>query len=359
MELGSEFCREVAGRDPLGADAVLARLPELNAGGDVAALARELDALVAGGRPGRQVDVRDRLAVLRDLGMFLGSLRRHGVEPLDAVPGAGPVLLELGAAVGMVPRDTVLHYGVWNPAGPRRRMFTGAAEEGVLIDAVRVSAPAVERAALALAGLEGLKPDEPAFADGCEEAAARLAVLPEVAARVAGSVDPATFFMSRLRPYMEDVRVGDRRYFGPAAAHVPLYLVDHLLWSGDRPDPGHLLLQEELTGYGLPAWAALHRERAGRPTVATVLARAQAEAGPRPGADLRRTADAVAGLLRSLLAFRGRHLGLVRRAYTADAGYGTGSAGAAPETVRLVLELTRQRARQLRAPGGGAGEPTR
>ncbi|WP_371502379.1 DUF1864 family protein [Kitasatospora sp. NBC_00374] len=356
MELGSEFCRGVAGRDPLGADAVLARLPELNARGDVAALGRELGALVAGCPPGRWVDTGDRLAVVRDLGMFLGSLRRHGVEPLDAVPGAEPVLLELGASVGMVPRDTVLHYGAWNPAGRRRRMFTGAAEEGVLIDAVRASAPAVERAALVLAGLSGLKPDEPAFADGCEDAARQLALLPEVAARVTRSVDPAGFFMARLRPYMEDVRVGGRRYFGPAAAHVPLYLVDHLLWSGDRPDPEHLSLQEELTGYGLPGWAALYRERAGLPSVATVLARALDEAGPRPGPDLRRTAEAVAGLLRSLLAFRGRHLRLVRRAYTEEAGYGAGSAGAAPETVRLVLELTRQRARQVR---DRAGDPTR
>ncbi|WP_051813909.1 monodechloroaminopyrrolnitrin synthase PrnB family protein, partial [Kitasatospora sp. MBT63] len=339
MELDSAFCAAVARRDPLAADPVLAALPALNARADTVALAGALDGLATAARDTRsdRAALPDRLAAVRDLGMLLGSLRRHGVEPLDAVPAAEPVLLRLGRSTGMAPRDTVLHYGVWNPAGPRRRLFTGAPEEHTLIDSVRTGAPAVERAALELARVLELPPDGAAFADGCETAARHLAVLPAAVAEVARSVDPAAFFMARLRPYMEDVRVGGRPWFGPAAAHLPLHLIDRLLWSGDRPDPEHLSLQEELLDFGLPEWTLLHRRQTGRPTVTTLLVRALESAGPRPGPQLRRSAAAVTGLLRTLLAFRGRHLRLVRAAYTADAAYGAGSAGAAPETVRLVL----------------------
>ena len=51
--------------------------------------------------------------------------------------------------------------------------------------------------------------------------------------RVLLGVSPE-FFARELRPYFEDVHVAGRLYMGPAAAHIPLFLVDVLLWASDR-----------------------------------------------------------------------------------------------------------------------------
>ncbi|WP_152648223.1 monodechloroaminopyrrolnitrin synthase PrnB family protein [Streptacidiphilus anmyonensis] len=348
MQLTDSFCLDVAVRDPLRADDLLAALPEVNARADTETLARMLGDLADAAAHAEIGTTGDRLAAMRDLGMLLGSLRRHEVEPLSAVPRAQPLLLDLGAAVGMAPRDTVLHYGPWNPTGPRRRMYLGAAEEHVLIDSVLRTAPAIEQAALHLAELTELDPAGPEFAEVCAAADQRLAVLPEMIGRVAREVDPSAFFAARLRPYMEDVLIDGHRYYGPAAAHVPLYLVDHLLWSCDRPDPVQAALQEELVEYGLPDWGRLYRKHVSGASVVTALVERLRGAGPEPDAQLLRSADAVARILRTLITFRGRHVRLVRQAYTDATPYGTGSAGAAPEVVQLILDLTRQCAQQLR-----------
>jgi Domain of unknown function (DUF1864) len=49
------------------------------------------------------------------------------------------------------------------------------------------------------------------------------------------NVKPA-FFARELRPYLEAVEVDGRPYLGPAAAQVPMWLVDELLWASDRND---------------------------------------------------------------------------------------------------------------------------
>ncbi|MFP3335605.1 DUF1864 family protein, partial [Pseudomonas sp. SIMBA_064] len=69
-------------------------------------------------------------AAMRDIGFFLGSLKRHGHEPADAVPGLEPVLLDLARATDLPPRETLLHVTVWNPAAAdAQRSYTGLPDE--------------------------------------------------------------------------------------------------------------------------------------------------------------------------------------------------------------------------------------
>ncbi|GAA1984916.1 monodechloroaminopyrrolnitrin synthase PrnB family protein [Kitasatospora viridis] len=354
LRLTDGFCAEVAAADPLRADRLLAELPALNARADPRPLGELLAALAGAADRAPLESAAERLAAMRDMGMTLGSLKRHGVEPLSAVPAAGPVLRRLGARAEMVPRDTVLHYGAWNPRGDRQRMYLGAPEEDVLIQSVRLGAVAVERAALGLAELDGADPGTPEYFRVLRQAVRDFEVLPEQIGVVAGKVAPAGFFMARLRPYFEDVRVGDRSYYGPAAAHVPLHLVDQLLWSSDRVDPAYAELTREMLDYGLPEWSRLHHEREGAESVVTRVVRALLAAGQEASPQLLLTGRTVAELLRSMVVFRGRHLRLVREAYTVDSPYTTGSAGGAPELVKRVLELTRACERQL---VGRADEP--
>ncbi|MFE9423965.1 monodechloroaminopyrrolnitrin synthase PrnB family protein [Kitasatospora sp. NPDC006697] len=357
MQLTDSFCAEVAAADPLGADGLLATLPEVNERADLGRLGDILAQLTeTAGRVGLE-STSDRLAAVRDIGMTLGSFKRYGVEPLTVVPGAEQLLLRLGAQTAMVPRDTVLHYGAWNPRGPRQRMYTGAAEEDVLIHSVRAGAMAIERSALGLAELAHLDPAGAEYLAVLQRAAEDFAVLPAQIGLVAEKVPPAEFFMLRLRPYMEDVLVNGRSYYGPAAAHVPLYLIDHLLWSSDRVDPEHVALHQELMDYGLPEWIRLYRKRQGSESVVTQVVRALLAARREASAELLAAGRAVGELLRALVVFRGRHLRLVRDSYTVDSPYTAGSAGAAPEVVKLVLDLTRACERQLAGSLSSADGP--
>ncbi|MGC0314069.1 monodechloroaminopyrrolnitrin synthase PrnB family protein [Kitasatospora acidiphila] len=358
VQLSEELCAAVAAADPLGADRVLATLPEVNERGDLRRLAAILAELGEAAARAGLFTLKDRLAAMRDLGMLLGSFKRYGTEPLAAVPAAEPLLLRLGDETDMVPRDTVLHYGAWNPSGGRQRMYTGAFEEGVLIESVRVSAMGLERSALELAVLDSLDPADPQYAETLARATESFMVLPDQIGRVAELVPPAEFFIARLRPYMEDVAVGGQTFYGPAAAHVPLYLIDHLLWSSDRVDPEHAALHQGLLDYGLPEWGRLYRKRQGCESVVSQVVRALLAAGPQASPQLLASGHAVAELLRLLVVFRGRHLRLVRDAYTVESPYTTGSAGAAPEVVKLVLDLTRDCERQFAGPVGSADDPT-
>ncbi|WP_159080866.1 monodechloroaminopyrrolnitrin synthase PrnB family protein, partial [Nocardia suismassiliense] len=171
IRLDEASCLHVAHRDPLSADAVLARLPELNAAADVPQLVTSFRELLWRAREIELTDVADRLAAMRDVGMLLSSLQRHGVEPLEAAPEGTDALLAWGLSVDMVPRDTVLHYGVWNPRGKRQRMFLGDREENVIIDAVRVGTVLIDEIAPTIAGLAELHPRDAAFGEICHTAA--------------------------------------------------------------------------------------------------------------------------------------------------------------------------------------------
>ncbi|WP_433654261.1 monodechloroaminopyrrolnitrin synthase PrnB family protein [Nocardia sp. CA-128927] len=333
----------------MSADALLANLPAMNAAADVRELAKAFRQLVWRAREVELLRVPDRLAAMRDVGMFLSSLQRHGVEPLEAVPEATDMLLAWGLSVDMVPRDTVLHYGVWNPAGKRQRMFLGDRQENVLIDAVRVGTMLIDEIAPTLAGLAQLHPRDVAFGEICHAAADQLETLPEIMNDVYRNVDPVKFYASRLGPFMTDVVVADRQYYGPAPVHVPLYLIDRLVWSSDHGDADLRYFQNDLVRYGLPQWRRLfqHTERA--PSLVTRLVR---EFDHPAGPPATRVADAMDGVIRimnGLVTFRTTHNLLAGGAYTDDSRYSTGTAGVSPGLLNHILTLTRDCAQYARS----------
>jgi hypothetical protein len=151
------------------------------------------------------------------------------------------------------------------------------------------------------------------------------------------------FFARVMRPYFEDVALGGHRYLGPAAAHMPLYLVDRLLWSSDCADPSYLGFQCETVQYSLPRWRALFSRQADQPSVTTRVLDALRAGSGDPGEPLGASARALSAIFRTLITFRGRHLTLVRGAYREDVRlYAVGSGGASVELVTHILRLTRQ-----------------
>jgi len=337
-----EFCRCVQSLDPLHADTTVGHLPEMNRRADVAGMAEALRRLA----PGEGVvafDLPESLAAMRDLGMFLGSIRRHDVEPLTVLPEVQPALLALGAQTDMVPRDTIFHYTIWNPADERQRMYTGDGEEDHLQQSVRVVFPELPVALELCDTLTGLAPEDPRFAHALEELAVHVEPLAESMNYVRRNVSP-TFFSLTLRPYLDPVVIDGTSYFGPAAAQLPLWVLDLALW-GAGGDADYEAFWHGMVPYSVPEWRQLFRSLTESPSVVERVAAAvgRGHGVEDPGPAVARSAEACIRVLRVLVTFRARHLGIAKRAYECSSAYAVGSGGGSVELLREILSLTQRR----------------
>ncbi|MFV0127683.1 monodechloroaminopyrrolnitrin synthase PrnB family protein [Streptomyces sp. HMX112] len=333
---------EIRAADPLGADALLAALPAMNRAADVPALTVALRTLVPD--PDRVAGwcVIEALAAMRDLGMLLGSLKRHGVQPVAAVPEVLPVLEELARRTDMVPRDTVHHYTTWNPLGSRQRMYTGDPMEARLQDAVRMVFPGLVAALDTCGRLVRLEPYDPGFALALDRTAQHVQSMVDSIDLTVAGVSPV-FFARTMRGYFEEIDVAGRGYLGPAAAQVPLWLVDLTLWQSDRSTPEYDAFLAESVPYSLPSWRAFHDAHRGTTSAVSKLSAALSwETVHRLPPRLVASAVSLARVLRVLKTFRARHIGIARKAYSDDLRlYDEGSGGAPVALLRTVLDLTR------------------
>ncbi|MEU1280981.1 monodechloroaminopyrrolnitrin synthase PrnB family protein [Streptomyces sp. NPDC005805] len=347
---------EIRAADPLGADPLLGALPAMNAAADVPALAVALRALLPEPERAASFSVVDALAAMRDLGILLGSLKRHGTEPLAAVPEALPVLRLLGRRTDMVPRDTVHHYTAWNPTGPRQRMYTGDPMEGNLQDAVRMVFPSLVACLDTCAELARLEPYDPAFAEALDRTAGHVARMVDSIDFTVARVSPE-FFARELRSYFEEVDVAGEDLLGPAAAQVPLWLVDLTLWQCDRSDDAYDAFLDDSVRYSLPSWRAHHAvHRGGVSAVSKLSAAFSWEGTGSVPASLAASAVALARVLRLLKTFRARHITIARKAYSEEVRlYDVGSGGAPVALLRSVLDLTRANETLVRRSIRGSG----
>jgi hypothetical protein len=319
----------------------------MNAHEDVAALVAALRSLVPTDERARAMDPYEASATIRDLGMFLSSLKRHGTEPAEAVPAVVTPLLTLGRTCGMIPRDTVYHYGPWNPTGARQRQFTDDSNEDGLIHCVRSAAARVENAILELEGLRNCELGVPEFVDKCLRASRSTRAMVESINFARANVDPV-FFARVLRRYFEGITLDGRSYLGPAAAHLPLCMVDHFTWGADCPDSTYRIFHEDAIRHAVPCWREMYQQTIGSSSLVTRVVEAVngSDGANRP---LFESAIAVYAILRVLLVFRGRHKVLADRAYDPNVRmYPVGSGGFSVAVVDRILEVTRERAATLK-----------
>ncbi len=325
--------------DPLSADDACLRLRRMNALRDVDALVATMRGLLPDEEQISRFTPLECLSAMRDLGLFLGSIKRHGVEPMDALPEAEPALVSLGLRTDMVPRDTVHHYVAWNPTGPRARTYTDDPMEACLISAARMSLPPLGEAVELCRQLVDLAPRDPAFAEAAFALARALKAM-EAAIDVALEQVAPQFFARTMRPYFESVRVAGEVYLGPAAAHVPLSLIDLALWASDHGSSAYEAFWRESQRYALPPWRALYSAWESRPSLVSRLVAAFDSA---PTESLHEGAEALCHALRALVVFRGKHLRIARQAYDDKLRlYPVGSGGGSLDLLNEVLVLTRK-----------------
>jgi monodechloroaminopyrrolnitrin synthase len=341
--------------DPLRGDQALAGLPGINARADTGALVRLARELLPSEAAAGAFSAAECIAAMRDLGIVAGSVKRHGVDPVRAVPGLEPVLAVLGERSGMVPRDTVYHYTTWNPPGPRRRTYTCDPQERILQDSVRLCIPRLRAAVDHCRRLKTVAVTDRGF--GMEAAG--------LAESVRGCIDAIDltrvgvspeYFARGLRPYFEEITVGGQVLLGPAAAHIPLGLIDLALWASDRGQDRYAKFCGEAARYNPPPLRRLYADWAAGPSLVTrLLAAAGSDRGAGPGLQDGLAAGALRDALRALVVFRGRHLALARQAYREDVRlYPRGSGGGSLDLLGEIVGLTRQSAALLRGRAGDA-----
>jgi uncharacterized protein with PIN domain len=347
----------VAALDPLSADEVCARLPAMNQRGEISELAAALRQIAPTSVQLSDFTAAECLAAMRDIGMLLGSMKRHGVQPLAAVPETEDVLLALARRTDLVPRDTLHHYTCWNPRGTRQRMYTGDPQETELIDAVRTAMPRLARAITTCEHSMVLEPRDPECAAQLDELTEQLRAMVEAIDRVTAHVCPG-FFARGLRPYFEAITVAGRSYLGPAAANMPIALIDVALWASDHGDESYTAFHRDTIDYSPPHWRALYRAWRDQPSLTHTITTSLAAVPDAIDPMVHASALALCQVLRVLTVFRGKHLTIARRAYHEEIRlYPVGSGGGSVELLTRILYLTRTIATQVTPNPGGFHTP--
>ena len=344
----------ISSLDPLGGDELFSHLPEMNASADLPALAHATRRLLQTSSEMAAYSFEECLAAMRDIGLLLGSIKRHSMQPVVLVPELEPILLELGRRTDMVPRDTVYHYTEWNPRGRRQRMYTADPQEGFLMDAVRLALPHLGQAVESCQLLSDLGPSEPVFAVTLEALAAEVGFLVRAITAVVEKVSP-DFFAVQMRPYFEEVTIGGIDYNGPAAAHIPLFPVDLAVWASDHGACEYKEFLHESAQYTLPQWRTLVGAWEQQPSLLTRVSVALAAAGSGGvPPTLYQAAEALLRVVDTLAVFRGQHFGLATKAYRAGVRlYERGSGGGSISLLRTILEQNVRLARQAHAAHKG------
>ena len=358
---GHRGSRLVRALDPLDADEVYRRLPAMNAAGDVPALTDALRRLAGNAATVLDGSPSECRAAMRDLGFLLGSVKRHGVEPATVVPEVVPVLLRLAERTDVVPRDTVHHYSVWNPHGDRQRTYTDLPDEAALIDSVRLSLPRLAQAVELCVPVAEAELTSPEFLTAMGSFRAAVASLDESIELVIDRVSPVVFARD-LRPYFDEVTIGDRTWRGGAGAGLPVPLLDLTLWASDHGEPDYEAFWREGMPYALPEWRRLYPRLAAGPSLVTRVTAALTEAGDGPlDPRLRAAAGAVEQSMRALLVFRAKHVTVARKSYQEDLRlFPLGSSGGSVDLLASIVRLTRENALAVRrhpASPGGPGQP--
>jgi len=324
---------EVARRDPLKIDQAMRILPELNAEGDVKGL--EVVTREALEESQRQVNMSqtDALAIIRDMDFLASSLLRHEVHPFEAMPELEAELLRVSEAAKTVPRGTVFTYTAANPAGDRRRSFTGTPEEEVFIDAVSRSIVALDGAVDNIGNISTYG-RESSLVAALNDSGVAMDEMVRSIIEVKRTVTPE-FFSSQMRPYFESLTIGDKKYTGSGGAQIQLVAIDFMLWGCEEQDPDYLAFFAENVGYLTPVQQRAienYLENNGDRSVVSLITQE-----PEMGDDSR---QAALDLLRKIRKFRYPHRKIAQDNFKLRPDDAVGSGSYKPDILDVLIDKT-------------------
>src|SRR5260370_32751956 len=130
---------------------------------------------------------------------------------------------------------------------------------------------------------------EPSFAAVLEALDEQVGFFVQAITAVVQKVTPE-FFAQVIRSYFEEVTIDGIDYLGPAAAFVPLFLVDLSVWASDHGDPLYNTFLHEAAQYTLPQWRTLVPVWEQKPSLVTKVSAALAAVPPEEASQTRQQA---------------------------------------------------------------------
>jgi monodechloroaminopyrrolnitrin synthase len=337
--------KRVAKLDPLRADLLMYEVPRLNAVGDLERLVELLVTLCE--RAAVESRSHDEvLAIVRDLGIVAGSIRRHGHNPTTLVPELERVLLKAAELTDMPARDTLMHYTVWNPTGPRQRTYTGHTQEPSLIESMRISLPAISVATRSLYHMKGMNLRSQKALQLARSIAEHLKDFLSGLNYSKNHVSPEVF-ITDFRPYFEPFTVGGHELRGPGAVTMPLHIFDFLLWGSSEACEEYQLFTSDYIPYNMSEFRHHYLQTRNTPSL---LDRLEEESRAATHAkDLRPVISAVEVWFRRLRGFRGAHLKYATKAYHGGTAHSfkSGSGGHTTFDIGVIARLTEKHAARL------------
>jgi monodechloroaminopyrrolnitrin synthase len=237
--------------DPLKFDEKIPVLHLLNQSGEVKEIIQLLYRLLPVPNVLDAFTYNESIAAMRDLGIIIGILKKHGIEPVEVVPELEYVLLVLMVKTDLPPRDTLIHYTVWNPNDTRMRTYTGLPDEKSLIESVKIAMPALIQSIAELEALHNGDLHGSTFEMGCLQLREKMESMVRGVVHAKKNVSPAVF-ANELRFYYDPIKIDyNKDYIGPGAVEMPMFVFDHLLWSCDCDDATYTAFKEGYLPYNM------------------------------------------------------------------------------------------------------------
>lgn len=337
---------EVTVLDPLKFDNSLAEVHKLNRIRDSHGLTKLLYHHLPTPDQLDEFDYNESLAAMRDLGILIGSLKRHGIEPVDAVPELEYVLLVLMVKTGLPPRDTLIHYTVWNPVGDRIRTYTGLEDEKFLIESVRIAYPTLLEAIALLDMVYNTDVEETSFVNYCQTIRQKLEGMVQGVVLAKRRVSPQ-LFADELRFYYDSIKVDyDKQYLGPGAVEMPMFVADHIIWSCDCTDATYTAFKEGYLAYNLEAMRSIYHKYGNKESLVNKVERSLMT---KPSLAVHKAGAALLDIITVLKSFRMPHKKLAESAYAHQDNHHKqeGSGGYSVDILTHIINLQHQKTKGL------------
>lgn len=342
----SDYHNLVANLDPLNANAVMKYIPTLNQNGDIGGLVQLLHKILPKYEDILSWSFFDAAAAMRDIGFFLGSIRRHGSQPTELVDNLTPVLLILGAMTYMPPRDTFLHIVAWNPLGDNFRTYTCSEVERLFLEGVKVAVKPCEKAVWSLMQLHKCSVTSEEFTLLATESLNLISKLVEIIINTRKIVSPETF-IKVIRPYYQSIIIEGKEYKGSGAVELPLFLFDHILWNSQTKEPQIVSFKECYVPTLLPYLRQYYKECDGQTSILDNIELEVARYDARHPL-IEKNLKLLNEIFKALIGFREPHFGVAHKVYLkSDNSYSHGSGGYQPSMLRMILDETRTARKRL------------
>ncbi|HTJ53691.1 MAG TPA: monodechloroaminopyrrolnitrin synthase PrnB family protein [Cyclobacteriaceae bacterium] len=340
--------RDVALLDPLNFDKSIETVHAMNQNKDSRSLINFLYQHLPRPDVLDTYDYDTALAAMRDLGIFIGSLKRHGIEPVEVMPELEYVLLVLMVKTDLPPRDTLLHYTVWNPSGERIRSYTGLPDEISLIESVKMALPSLMEAIVQLDLMHDSELHGNDFEDNCRLLKMKMEGMVRGIVNAKRNVSPGVF-ANELRFYFDPIKVDyNKEYVGPGAVEMPMFVFDHLLWSSDCDDSTYTNFKEGYLPYNIALVRDIYKKYKGRPSL---ISKIESTLKTKGFVRNYRAAKAVLDLCNVLKSFRMPHKKVAEEAYKhgEDHHRKKGSGGYSVSILDHIMNLQNEKLASLQA----------